>query len=217
MDNVEHEESFNSPNGKLSIIAIDRGASGDMRVTLSDGSSFFITESVLFEQKLHVDSIIGQSEYSRLVSLSEINKTWRKALDLLSRQDHTAYNLKRKLLSRGFSKAAVEEAVEMCRRSGSLDDERFAEFWIQSRMKRHPEGYRRLYAGLMKNGVDRELAVGVLSRIVTDEIEQEAAQRAALKLMRNKSMVPKKLISSMMSRGFNYSTIKAAMDAINEH
>lgn len=188
-----------------------------MRITLSDGSSFFIPESVLFEQKLHVDSRIGQSEYNRLLSRAEINKTWRKALDLLSRQDHTAYNLKRKLLSRGFSENAVTEAVEMCCRSGALNDERFAEHWVQSRIMRHPEGYRLLYAGLLKNGIGRELAVDVLSRIVTEEIELEAAQRAAQKLMRKKSMVHKKLISSMMSRGFTYSTISAAIEEINEH
>ena len=188
-----------------------------MRISLSDGSSFFISDSVLFELKLHVDSRIDRFEHNRLLSLSEINKTRRKALDLLSRQDHTAYNLKRKLLSRGFSENAVAEAVEMCRRSGALNDERFAEYWVQSRMKRHPEGYRRLYAGLLKNGVGRELAVEVLSRIVTEELEQEAAQRVVRKLMRNKSMVHKKLISSMMSRGFTYATTKAAIDAINEH
>lgn len=215
MEDAERAEDFNSQNGKLSISAFDRGASGDVRITLSDGSSFFAPESFVYDEKLSIGTTLDPTECRRLQLGAEVARAYRKALDLLAGRDHSAFLLRRKLMLRRFSGEAIDEALVRCRESGALDDERFAVHWVQSRIRRHPEGRVRLLAGLMKNGVHRTLADKVINRTVTSDVEQELAKQAAQKLLRKKSLKREKLLASLAARGFSYGMIRAVLETID--
>ena len=67
---------------------------------------------------------------SETSSLSEIRK---KAMDLLARREHSAFELERKLQTRGYQAEAITEVITGLKRDRLLSDERFVEAYVYQR------------------------------------------------------------------------------------
>ena len=79
------------------------------------------------------------------------------AVRLLTRRDHTRYEVRQKLKQRGFSAGAIRAAVTECERLNYIDDERTARIYI-GQLVRRGFGFRRIAAELKKKGL--QTAVG---------------------------------------------------------
>ena len=84
-----------------------------------------------------------------------------RALRLLAAREHSAQEVRRKLLRSG-SAAAVADVVERLARDGLLSDERFAESYVRSCIERG-QGPLKIRAGLLARGVAGELAERALA------------------------------------------------------
>ena len=58
------------------------------------------------------------------------------AVRLLSRREHSAYEIRDKLLKRDFDEAEVEQAIIELQKGGWLSDERYAEAYIRMRQQK---------------------------------------------------------------------------------
>ena len=89
------------------------------------------------------------------------------ALRLLSRREHSAQELKQKLLHKGFEINLVESLLDELRQEGSLSDKRFAESYTRSRISR---GYGpvRIRQELRQRGAGDE----IIEAVVVDNDEQ---------------------------------------------
>lgn len=77
----------------------------------------------------------------------------RRALDILSRREHSRLELKRKLLDRGFEEEMVDDVLNSLQADNSLDEGRFLESFIRARAgKGH--GPARIEADLSQRGID---------------------------------------------------------------
>lgn len=74
------------------------------------------------------------------------------ALRLLSRRDHSCWELARKLELRGFSADAVACAVAACKRLNYLDDARFCDAYT-AELRRKGNGVMRIVQKLKSKGV----------------------------------------------------------------
>lgn len=74
------------------------------------------------------------------------------AVRLLARRDHSRFELASKLTQRGFEAAEVEIEVERLSAAGLLDDGRFAELFVEQRMRRG-DGPVKIRAALTERGV----------------------------------------------------------------
>ena len=75
-----------------------------------------------------------------------------KGIDLLSRREQSARELKGKLARKGYDKQETEEALEQLQRSSYQSDERFAEVLARSRASQG-HGPRRIFAELKSHGI----------------------------------------------------------------
>jgi regulatory protein len=76
-----------------------------------------------------------------------------RALGLLSRREHSARELKRKLSSRGYDAADGDSAIAALNRADYQSDERFAEVLIRQRAA-NGYGPRHIEAELRQHGID---------------------------------------------------------------
>lgn len=76
-----------------------------------------------------------------------------RALDLLSRREHSARELRYKLVAKGFNTEHVEVALAQLSEQGLLDERRFVESYVYGRVQR---GYGpvRIRAELRERGAD---------------------------------------------------------------
>jgi regulatory protein len=84
------------------------------------------------------------------------------AMDLLARREHSASELTRKLLERGFDAQAVAGAVDRLGREGLQSDARFTETFVHSRFQRG-SGPARIRAELRARGVAEGLIEAALA------------------------------------------------------
>ncbi len=77
-------------------------------------------------------------------------------MDLLSRREHAAAELRRKLIEKGFDELFVDEALAGLAADGLLSDARYAESYVRSRMNRG-FGPVRIREELRQRGVANEL------------------------------------------------------------
>ena len=213
------EEDSSSPNDNLKLVQADRtGTTGErIKLQFSDGSCFFVSEADLREQGISVLQLLPDLEISGAViqglrHSSLLRQVREKALDLLGRAPHTHFSLRMKLLGRGYNTRIIEEVLAFLSDRGYLDDSRFAENWLRSRIERRPEGRAVLIAGLMRKGVAREIAEGSVNRYLTPELERENALRALEKLRRSGETDPSKLKSKLRARGFPYPLIRRVLE-----
>ena len=80
-----------------------------------------------------------------------------RALKLLAMREHSVKELKNKLVSKGYGKEEIEDAVQMLIGEGSLSDKRFAYAFVRSRLRRNPEG---MHVLLLSTGIFRPVTPG---------------------------------------------------------
>jgi regulatory protein len=78
------------------------------------------------------------------------------AMDLLSRREHSCYELKQKLLHKGHEADEIELALQRLAAENLLSDERFVESFVHSRQARG-SGPRKIAAELSQKGVSESL------------------------------------------------------------
>jgi regulatory protein len=101
-----------------------------------------------------------------------------------------------------------------------INDEDFAQKWIESRNRTRPKSVRSLKMELAIKGVPKETIESAVESLSTED-EIELAKRAIIKHVGAKREIPsdpieldaynKKLIGFLQRRGFGWSVIKTAM------
>jgi len=167
---------------------------------------------VLDRATLSESDELSQNQLQELLGRSDQLVTERKALDLLSRSPHSREKLKLKLLKKDLSLPSVNSALDRMEELGYLDDTRFAEDWLRSRIARHPEGRQSLLAGLVNRGINVSLATQIVNRIVTREVEEDCAKRLMEKQGSFGNLPREKLAQRLYSRGFSSTVTRQIID-----
>lgn len=136
-----------------------------------------------------------------------------RALNLLTRRDHTTVELKRKLATRGFSAESISQVLEQLAEEGYLDDSRFAVRWTESAI-RSGRGYGvRILQELQKRGIPREIATATVADAAVEYSELDSL--AAIATRRFPAFDPvhsplkekQRVYSYLQRRGFSLQTI----------
>jgi regulatory protein len=103
---------------------------------------------------------------------------WRiekKALALITRAEQNTRGLGCKLERRGYDRKGVQVVLSKLMGLGLVDDERYGEMWLRSRLSRRGgkiPSPRSLRASLLNRGLDREAVEGALSQVLDPPTEE---------------------------------------------
>ena len=201
----------------LEVTDVKRTPQGDVTgAVLSDGTTIALHPEAARESSVCIGAVFTREETEAIQLRSAVFAARDKAVEYLARREHSANELVLKLRKKGYDNESALEAVELCRVRGYVDDRRFAEMWINSRLKKHPEGRSSLAAGLARKGVPRDIANEVLERQISQESEDDALARSLSKYVRTRSADPKKALNHLLRRGFRYADIKRHMAGLEE-
>ncbi|MFO7729265.1 MAG: regulatory protein RecX [Spirochaetia bacterium] len=203
-----HAESSSSQSVNPHITALKEGASGEyVQVLLSDSSSFFVPPYTLVELRLRIDLEVGDALFGQLRAADELLSAKYKVAELLTRREHSRFELSNKLKKRQYSKEVISKALDAFQESKLLDDRRFAEIWIRNRLRRKSEGPTKLKAALKQKGVADEVIEEVLPREYGAEARQQALEQATEKSIKKSQGDRDKFIRMLLYRGFSWKQI----------
>lgn len=105
---------------------------------------------------------------------------YQRAVDLLSRRAHFTAELRFKLRQRGFDDPEIDGVMLRLGEEGYVDDVETAHLWLEQQLRRKPQGPSKLLAGLLRRGVDGEIARDAVRELVDrrePELIEEALER----------------------------------------
>jgi regulatory protein len=139
-------------------------------------------------------------------------------LRLLARRWHTTKRLAEKLAQRGIGQEEIQEVIRRMTDLGYLDDQRYAETWLEEKLAAKKWGPRRLRAELIKQGIAPELAEKLLAEAFPPGEERQL--ELALALARKKAADPgrwrEKTGAALERAGFEYEVIRQALNIIEK-
>jgi regulatory protein len=129
----------------------------------------------------------------------------------------TGRELRTRLLRKGFDNETIDAALAKLSDVGYLNDERFAELWIENRLAHRPRGKRMLEQELRQKGIDRQIVDETVAGMDIDD--RAAALELARKRLKSVQSLPldeqkKKLTGILARRGFDYGVIRATLETV---
>ena len=106
------------------------------------------------------------------------------AVRLLTRRDHSRYEIRRKLKQRGFGPSETKAAVAECERLNYIDDERTARVYI-GQLVRRGFGFRRIAVELKKKGLQGKSIEDILVQQQSEIDERQIAGRVLQKKIKS--------------------------------
>ena len=157
---------------------------------------------------------VASSSQNVRMEISSCLGVEKKALELIKRAEQNTFTLRYKLEKRGYDSKCIDTVIEKLCEAGLLDDNRYAELWLESRIYRGAAASPlRLIAGLSSRGIARDIIEAVLKKTLNEETEQKLIENYAKKIMRKNNYDlndPNSLYSfryKLKNEGFSSSSI----------
>ncbi|MFA5085658.1 MAG: regulatory protein RecX [Candidatus Omnitrophota bacterium] len=139
------------------------------------------------------------------------------AYALLRQRPRSIYEIRNRLKLKGYKDELVEDVIVSLKRTGDLDDEKFARFWVESRMHMNPAGDIVLKYELKGKGISDAVIEAALTEKAAKYDEYELALSMARdrferlkKLDRRKAT--KRIYDFLLRRGFKYDNIRRVVE-----
>lgn len=153
---------------------------------------------------------ITQEEWESLTDSIYYKKAVDKCYDLLSRRDHSVKELKTKLL-RTVDEKNADKAIEKMLELGYLDDEKYARNLVKYLAQTRNMSKNHIKQEMFKRGIPNEIIILVMDDYEFDNVS--CVVDLIMTKYRNKLNNEdgnKKVIASLIRKGFSYSDIKNA-------
>lgn len=135
-------------------------------------------------------------------------RSQREVRDYLYRKTRDA-RTKSGAIKKGVSPGLTERVFERLIQKGYVDDEKFAQFWIENRNVRKGSSRRKLASELMSKGIEQSVVERLLSESDRDDIDE---LRKIIDKKRARYDDEQKLIGYLVRQGFNYDDIRQALE-----
>ena len=154
----------------------------------------------------------GRRQASPRATPEGLEQVIRLAVRFLAQRDRTIAQVVRYLTSRGASSLQVEHAIHRLSDLRYLDDQAYAQRWVDARLAAKPMGQERLKAELSAKGISD----GVVSRVLAEvfrQVSEEILAHRALEIAHRhgRRLQPYQLARLLHQRGFSDEVIEGMM------
>ncbi|HRI48158.1 MAG TPA: regulatory protein RecX, partial [Ignavibacteriaceae bacterium] len=141
----------------------------------------------------------------------------KKAIDLIARRPHSAFELKIKLMNRKYDKDLIDSIIKDLTQKNILNDREFAIQYSAERTSLRKIGKQKIKSELIKKGIPNSIIEEVLENIDYADDYENAVKLAEKKYksLHNRKIPPEKIknkiISFLLSKGYDYEIAKQSV------
>ena len=165
------------------------------------------------------DTSLSPKARSKDVAEKVSSRAVNNAYALLRIRPRSEFEIRERLRTKGYDGALIDEIVTGLKGRGDIDDQKFADFWVNSRMHLNPVGDVVLRHELKAKGIAAAVIDAALEAKSKAYDEYELALAMAVerferlkKLDRQKAM--KRLYDFLLRRGFGYDTVRRIVEKL---
>ncbi len=193
--------------GKVTALRIQKHHPNRVNVYLDNEFSFGLSR--ITAAWLQVGQELSPTKIAKLQAEDQREVAYMQALRFLDYRPRSRAEVRRNLEKHAIPPEVINDVFKRLERSGLVNDERFAQDWVENRSEFRPRSRRALAFELHQRGLD-DIAI----RKALEGLNEEAlAYQAAAKQARRYEGLPlrdfnNKLGSFLARRGFSYEVIK---------
>jgi regulatory protein len=166
---------------------------------------------------LQVGQMLSDEKIEELKSRDAREAVYSQAIKLLNYRDRSEAEMRRSLKQDDVSDEIVDEVIDRLRRAGLINDERFAQNWIENRNEFRPRSRRALTYELKARGIDKDAFEQALEQVDDDELAFQAALKQSKKYQDLQWLeFRQKMYAFLARRGFSYETSGPAVRRVWE-
>ncbi len=187
------------------------------KIHISVDGEYFMSVDEMYFSSLYLKNgqEITQDELLTLKSAIESRRAFNYAVSLLSKRDHSEYELRSKMKLKGLADGA-DEAIEKLKKFGYVDDEHFASLFVSELINVKKYGKRRIEQELYKKGIDRDVIRDALDNAEFPEDGLKTLIKRKYFRYLNDEKGINKTINALLRLGYSYSEIRDALSEIND-
>lgn len=187
------------------------------RVNVYLDGDFAFGLAVIEAVRLKVGQELNDDEIARLQMRDEVERACERALNFLSYRPRSEAEVRRNLRKKSIEDEVIEAAIERLTRTGLLDDQEFARYWVENRLQFNPRGLRGLRYELRQKGVADSVVADALADVDVEAAARKAAEAGARRLAHLEARdFRRKLQAYLSRRGFSYTVIKPLIEELWE-
>jgi regulatory protein len=203
--------------GTVTSIETQKHATTRYSIFIDGEFAFGIGRDLLLESGVAKGEFLDQERLDAILARDAIDRAVSTAMRALEQRMQTGRELRTRLLRKGFDNETIDAALAKLSDVGYLNDERFAELWIENRLAHRPRGKRMLEQELRQKGIDRQIVDETVAGMDIDD--RAAALELARKRLKSVQSLPldvqkKKLTGILARRGFDYGVIRATLETV---
>jgi len=190
-------------NHKITALSVQKRNHQRVNVFLDDEFAFGLTRFVA--AWLEVGQEINDEKITQLRDEDAREAAYQQAIKFISYRPRTETEIRRNLAQHQVPEELVNDTLERLRQAGLVNDEVFAQEWVENRNDLRPRSRRALAYELKQKGIDPQIIEQSLEEINDEPLAYQAAFRHANKL-RNLEWQDfrQKMYAFLARRGFNY-------------
>lgn len=205
--------------GTVTSIEPQKHATTRYSIFLDGSFAFGVGRDLLLESGLAKGEVLDQDRIDDILARDAIDRAVSTAMRALEQRMQTGRELRTRLLRKGFEPETIDSAIARLTDYGYLNDERFAELWIENRLAHRPRGKRMLEQELRQKGIDRQIVDETVAGMEIDD--RAAALELARKRLKSVQGHPpdeqkKKLTGILARRGFDFGVIRTTLETVFE-
>jgi len=190
-------------SGKITAIEAQKWRKDRVSVFIDYEYAFSLQD--ILAARLKRGQMLSDQEIASLRQQDAVESIYEKALHYLSFRPRSEQEMRRYLRDKGLDEGPSEQIVARLKRAHLVDDQDFAQFWVQSRQMHRPRGRRALRAELSRKGVPRDVIDGSIQDIDEEAQAFQAARTVAHRLASLEQRVFfHRLLGYLQRRGFGY-------------
>jgi regulatory protein len=203
--------------GTVTSIEPQKHATTRYSIFLDGEFAFGIGRDLLLESGIAKGEFLDQERLDAILAKDAVDRAVSASMRALDQRMQTGKELRTRLMRKGFEPETIDAALARLVEYGYLNDERFAELWIENRLTHRPRGKRMLEQELRQKGVDRQIVDETVASMEIDD--RDAALELARKRLRSVDGLPldeqkKKLTGILARRGFDYGVIRTTLEQV---
>jgi regulatory protein len=195
---------------KITAIKQQLKVSNRYSVFVDEAYSFSLSETALIESKLHSGQVLTGQDVTSYKKLSQDDKLYTQALRYVAMRQRTKWEVGFYLQRKGADPSLSEIILNKLSIIGLLDDQKFAESYVNDRQLLRPTSRRKIILELRKKRVPNEIIEAMME---VEAVNDTTALSAVITRMRRQTKYQDdmKLMQYLARQGFGYGDIKSAL------
>ena len=200
---------------KITALRIGKGRKKRVNMFLDDRFACSLEAEIVIKEGLQDGQELSTSQIEALTKLNHFHRCLNAATHYLGYRPRSEFEVKERLLRRGFDDNTIEAVVVNLKEQGLVDDMAFAQFWKEGRDSFSPRSQWLTKLELRQKRVADDITDQVI-KIIDDD---DSAYRAALSKVRSLHQSDyqgfrRRLGEFLKRRGFSYGVINHTIERL---